>query len=65
MTSFAINRQIILESSKYQTIDKFKALGVEDIETVTAFGSANTTFGIGVGTDFLYSFKIIESPSSI
>jgi hypothetical protein len=65
LTAYGINRQVLIDSNQRQTTNRYKSLGLEKIITVKSLTTNNSTYAIGVGTKFVYFFRINEKPAEI
>ena len=65
MTPYAINRQVIIDADELPPREHARSLGMEQISTLPSRSSLNTTAAVGVGTEFVALFRVIDSPASM
>lgn len=65
LTSYAINRKVLLELDAKQNMDKFQSFGVENIQYVDDYSKVNSSFLAGVGVNFIVFFKLEHTPPAI
>lgn len=58
LTSYAINRQVLLDMEGEQNIDRFQSLGIQDVEYIYDFSQENSTYLVGIGVGFVIFFQI-------
>lgn len=63
LTAYGINRQVLIDSNQRQAMSKFKSLGLENIVSISNLSNFSSTYAIGIATEFIVFFRIIETPS--
>jgi hypothetical protein len=62
LVPYAINRQVLLESSYAPRSMRFRSLGVELIHSLPKYSNFTHTYTVGVGEGFMAMFLIWEEP---